>query len=139
MDIQAPSLRRRLACVAYEILLLLALFFIALFPLAPLLKTLEPALARGATQLYVLALAWAYFAYFWRKGQTLAMKTWRIRMLTRDGAPLTLAQASLRYLLACLNLVLLGVGWWYALRQDDRQFLQDRLAGTVLVRSPATP
>ncbi len=130
-----PGLGRRLACVLYETFLLAAVLLVAAFPFVPLVQALAPAYARGVLQAYLLLVAGGYFTLFWRKGQTLAMKTWGLRMEAADGGPPGRARAWLRYLLACLNLALLGAGWWAAPFRTDGQFLQDRLAGTRLVRA----
>lgn len=130
----APGLGRRLACAFYDGLLLAALILVAAFPFVPMTRALDPAIAKALLQFYLILVAGAYFILFWRKGQTLAMKTWGIRIESARGGALGLGQAWLRYLLSCLNLVLLGVGWWSALFSRDRQFLQDRLAGTRLLR-----
>lgn len=91
------------------------------------------ALLRG----YLIVVAGIYLTLFWRKGQTLAMKTWDIHLTSANGDAPSREQVWLRYLLACLNLTLLGIGWWSALIRNDRQFLQDRLAGTRLSRNQA--
>lgn len=132
-----PSLRRRLACNVYESLLLIAVLFVATFPLAAMAPHFPPGLGVALLRVYLIAVAGIYFTLFWRKGQTLAMKTWDIRLTAADGAMPSLAKIWLRYLLACLNLVLLGIGWWAALLREDRQFLQDWLAGTRLIRDQA--
>ncbi|MBP8901410.1 MAG: RDD family protein [Thiobacillaceae bacterium] len=131
----APTLARRLACVAYDALLLAAVLLIAAFPFVPMARILAPSIAREALQIYLLLIAGGYFTVFWRKGQTLAMKTWGIRIESTRSGPPDRKQAWLRYLLACLNLALLGFGWWSAWFLSDRQFLQDRLAGTRLIRA----
>ncbi len=128
-----PSLFRRFACMFYEGLLLLAVLFVASFPLIAFTQHLPPSLARALLQIHLFLIGGFYFTLFWRKGQTLAMKTWGIRMESAQGTPITLGQAWLRYLLAWTNLALLGVGWWSSLFTPGRQFLQDRLAGTRLV------
>jgi uncharacterized RDD family membrane protein YckC len=130
----APPLGRRLACVVYEALLIAAVMVVSAFPFVPAVKIVAPAFVKEALQIYLLLVAGAYFTVFWRKGHTLAMKTWGIRIEAVDGGPPSLKQVWLRYLLACLNLALLGAGWWAALASADRQFLQDRLAGTRLIR-----
>lgn len=132
-DMAVPSLAKRLLSVLYDGLLLAAVELVAAFPLAPLLQHVDPSLAPHLTQAYVLLVAGAYFSIFWHKGQTLAMKTWRFKLVAADGGQASWGRVWLRYLLACLNILSLGVGWWYALFRDDRQFLQDRLAGTRLV------
>lgn len=129
---QTPSLGKRLLCVLYDGLLLVAVLLVASFPIAGLISPLEPALARHIQQVYVLLIAGVYFTVFWRKGQTLAMKTWKIRMATLDGQPLSWPRAWARYGLALLNLLCLGLGWWGAWLRRDRQFLHDHLAGTRL-------
>jgi len=131
---QAPGLARRLACASYESLLLLAVLLLAALPVAALTMRLPHELMIALLRVYLLLVAGGYFALFWRHGQTLAMKTWGIRIESARGGAPTLRQVWTRYCLACLNLLLLGIGWWAALLSSDRQFLHDRLAGTRLVR-----
>lgn len=91
---------------------------------------------RPALQVYLLALAGAYFVYCWTHGgQTLPMKTWRIRLRTCSGDALTLRTALQRYLLALLGLSLCGLTVLWALLDADGQYLHDRLVGTRLVRA----
>jgi uncharacterized RDD family membrane protein YckC len=130
----APALGRRLASAVYEVLLVLALIFIATFPFLALVGDATHGWRRHALQAWVLAVCGAYFVWFWtRGGQTLPMKTWRIRVVRADGQALGAARALHRYLLAVLGLAALGLGFAYALVDRDRQFLHDRLAGTALV------
>jgi uncharacterized RDD family membrane protein YckC len=120
-------------CGLYDGLLLLALLLAATFPVVALTQKLDPDWARHLLQAYLFLVSGGYFTLFWRKGQTLAMKTWKLRMETVDGTPPGWGRLWLRYLLAWANLALLGLGWWAAWFRDDRQFLQDRLAGTRLI------
>ena len=85
---------------------------------------------RRAHQAFLGAVFAAYFLACWlRGGQTLAMKTWRIRLVG-----VTPARALARFALA-LVLVPTGASILWALVDRDRQFLHDRLAGTRLVRA----
>ncbi len=127
-----PSLPRRLACLVYEAMLLTAVLFLASFPFVSLIQSLPQEKFRLLVQAYWLLLAGGYFTLFWRRGQTLAMKTWRIRLESTTGERLTARQAAKRYLLACL---LFPISWAWALFAADRQFLHDRLAGTRLVNA----
>lgn len=96
-----------------------------------------------------------YCVWFWSKGQTLAMKTWRITVVDRHGRRLTRGRALLRYLFSYIWLLpplaafgshrvtvgatfLLLAGWvafWALLSRfhPERQFWHDALAGTRLV------
>lgn len=102
----------------------------------------------------------AYFSYFWVRGngQTLAMKTWRIRLVRASGEPVRWSQALLRYLCSWMwflpamlassafglqrwpMVAVLGLGmlaWAMTIFLDpQRQFLHDRLAGTRLILLP---
>jgi len=87
-------------------------------------------------QLYLALIAGAYFVWQWsRSGQTLAMKTWRLRLVTRQGSPVGMGQACARYLIALAGLLLFGAGFLWAGLDSERQFLHDRIAGTRIVRS----
>ncbi|MCO5760730.1 MAG: RDD family protein, partial [Chromatiaceae bacterium] len=132
-----PSLPRRLASLFYEALLLAAVLFLAGFLVVGLMPTEPSPLARLLHQAYLILAAGAYLIWFWRHGgQTLAMKTWRIRLERVDGERLTLGQAWLRYLLAAAGVMCFGLGLIWALFDPDRQFLHDRLARTRLVSVP---
>jgi uncharacterized RDD family membrane protein YckC len=130
----APTIRRRLACVLYECLLLLSILFVSAFPFVGLAQGLPPDAFKILLRLYLVVVTGVYFSLFWHRGQTLAMKTWGIRIESARGGPPSIRQAWLRYLMCWLTLPLLGMGWWSALRSPDRQFLQDRLAGTRLTQ-----
>lgn len=89
---------------------------------------------RQAFQIYLFLVIGLYFAGTWRRrGQTLAMKTWKLRLVGANGRSITLRQAILRYVCAWPCLALGGIGILYAPFDRDRQFLHDRLAGTKIV------
>ena len=132
----AASLRRRLASLVYEALLLAAVLWAAGALFTLIVPDATSPLPRALLRAFLLAVAFAYFAWCWtRGGQTLAMKTWRIRVLSTSGLPLTLKQALLRFVLAVLGIGLAGCGLLWAWFDRDRQFLHDRLAGTRIVKS----
>jgi uncharacterized RDD family membrane protein YckC len=134
---RAPRLGRRLASALYDLLALAALVLVATFPFLAVFGDSVHGWRRHALQLWVLAVGGAYYVYFWtRGGQTLPMKTWRIRVVRHDGAALGVGRALHRYLLALLGAFALGLGFAWALVDRDRQFLHDRLAGTALVDVP---
>ena len=129
------SLTRRALALAYEALLLCALLLVSALPLAMITHAADRIAARPLFQLYLVAVAAAYFIWQWRHGgQTLAMKTWRIRIVTRAGAPLALRHALSRFLFALAGSLLAGAGFLWALVDRDGQFLHDRLAGTKIVQ-----
>lgn len=144
----------------YESLLLFGVVFIAGFLFDTLTESRHALTLRHARQTWQFIVIGAYFAFFWsRSGQTLAMQTWRLRLVSLSDSGLAirvpLRRALLRYLLAwmwflpalaidsmlglkgwpSIGVVVLGMLFWLStiLLDDERQFLHDRLAGTRLV------
>lgn len=88
--------------------------------------------------LHVFVLLMLYFVWCWLNGgQTLPMKTWKLRIANHDGSPPRPLQALLRYMAAWPSIVIFGVGILWALVDKDKQFLHDRIAGTKIVSSDA--
>jgi uncharacterized RDD family membrane protein YckC len=125
----APSLRRRLASMLYEAILLFAVAFLGTWLFQLFAGTIDiTGWRRHALQTFLVTVFAIYFVWSWlRGGQTLAMKTWRIRVVD-----ITPEKAILRFLYA-LVFVPTGVSIVFALIRRDGQFLHDRLAGTRLI------
>ena len=132
---RAASLARRLASAVYDLLLNMALAMVAAFAFLVLFGDATAGWRRHLLQAWLLAVLGAYYVWFWtRGGQTLPMKTWRIRLVrAHDGGPVNPGRALHRYALALLGTLAAGLGFAWALIDRDRQFLHDRLAGTALV------
>ena len=127
------SLGRRYAAMLYEILLLVALLFVADYLFISLTHNAQSPLIKTLLQIYLLVVIAIYFSWFWTRGQSLAMKTWRIRLVTATGDKLKPHQALLRFILAIL---LFGVSQIWAFFDRDGQFLHDKLIRTRLVADP---
>ena len=129
------SLVRRLGSAFYDLLLTIALAMIATFPFLLLVGDATHGWKRHLLQAWILAVVGVYYVGFWtRGGQTLPMKTWRIRLVRADtGGAVNAGRAVHRYLLAVLGLAAVGLGFAWAFFDRDRLFLHDRLAGTMLV------
>lgn len=165
---EAPLLRR-LGSLAYEALIVVALVFLASFPIAPLISPRSPdsvylaapdLTGRVFSFLALFAVGAAYFTWCWSAGRrTLPMKTWQLALRDSSGAPLHMKQALARYLAAWIGpLAAVGVyalaaphglgalawpvamaNWLAALPDPRRAFLHDRIAGTQLVLQPRMP
>ena len=155
--LNAPSLPRRMACWLYEGILLFGVVFIAGYLFSALSQTRHAMDNRAGLQAFLFLVLGIYFTWFWHRGQTLAMKTWHIRVLDTRGLPLSQMQALKRYIaswlwflpplvltwplnLPVLEITVLLLGWvvvWALLSRlhPQRQFWHDALVGTRLVSS----
>ncbi|MEK6736688.1 MAG: RDD family protein [Pseudomonadota bacterium] len=131
MTYSTPKFWRRLICLIYEFLLLLAILFIASFIFHLIFRDTTAAYFRPLFQFYLLIVMGYYFIWFWTHGgQTLAMQTWKMRIVDIDGSMLSRKKALIRYLLAVPGMLFFGVSIIWSLFDRDHQFLHDRLAGT---------
>ncbi len=122
--------------MAYESLLLVGVLSATFMLPYLLLGMIWQIAAPGWVELlHLILVLGAYFSWLWcHGGQTLAMQTWKLRLVNAaSGGAVTLPRAVLRYLLSWLSLLLFGAGFLWALFDRDRQFLHDRLAGTRIV------
>ena len=149
--------------MVYEAMLLFGVVFIAGWSFDTLSQSRHALTLRHARQAWLFLVLGIYFVFFWRHGgQTLAMKTWRIKLVAPGMQKLPLGTAVVRYLLAwmwflpalglayalelktwsSLGVIALGIAVWALtmLLDDDRQFLHDRLLGTrqINVAEPAS-
>jgi uncharacterized RDD family membrane protein YckC len=158
--VATPTVKRRLICMVYEALLLLAVEMVAIgLYLMVTHNRHTPTIDHGRNALFFLVAA-AYFIHFWTdSGHTLAMKTWRVKLVKPGYARVPFRIAAVRYLLAwnwflpalavCYAFglkdkgdvsmaVAIGIAAWAltALLDKDRQFLHDKVAGTRLISLP---
>lgn len=165
---QAGQLRpapiwRRMASFVYEGLLLFGVVMAAGFVFAGLTQQRHALQGLHGLQIFVFFVLGSYFVWFWCKsGQTLAMKTWHVRVVDGQGRALTYRRALARYLLSWLwFLPALGVAHWAGMPagaglwmcqlggvsliaaaarwSPDRQFVHDLICGTRLVDCRPSP
>ncbi|MEQ1882496.1 MAG: RDD family protein [Burkholderiales bacterium] len=123
----------RLLSMAYEAVLLIAILFVASYLFLSVARDAQSGALRIAHQLYLFTVCGIYFVFCWvRGGQTLPMKTWRLKLVCRDDKSLEVWRAVARYLAAVPGTVT-GLSLLWAFFDPQRQFLHDRLAGTRIV------
>lgn len=128
----ACSLGRRLGAMIYDALILIAIWmvgtaFVVVATNAPIDG------GNPLFQFYLLALALAYFHVSWsRIEQTLGMRAWRIRL---DPGPqaFTLQRSLKRFVAGLVSLLLLGLGFAWALIRSDRRAWPDLASESTLV------
>lgn len=112
------GLFRRLAAMFYDLLLMVALWFVATFAMLPLtggeaILTSSQGLLGHFYHALLLLLAVAYFGFCWtRGGQTLGMKAWRIRLERLDGRSPGWSDALIRFTTGAASVLLTVFGLW---------------------------
>ena len=136
-DTRPCGLLRRLAAIFYDGLLLTATLFIATLLLVALNKGQAIPAGNALFTLYLVLVSFAFFGLFWtRGGQTLGMKSWRVRVQQTDGRNITWRQATVRFLGAVVSWAALGAGFLWAWMDAERRTWHDIWSGTVLVVLP---
>lgn len=138
------GLLRRLAAMVYDSLLLTAVLMVATALFLPL--TGGEAVTSGhhpilvvIYRLVLLALVVLFFGAFWtRRGQTLGMQSWRLRVEREDGRLLTWGDTLKRLSAALLSILPCGLGFVWILFDRDRRAWHDRLSRTRVVVLPKT-
>jgi len=157
--VHTPTIKRRLMAMLYDLLLITAVEFFANFLFIFVTGNRKDPLYHAIGIGLFFLVAAAYFIHAWHgSGFTLAMKTWRIKLVKVGHAHVPFTNALLRHVLAWgwllpalfVSYVLklshgqtgialaIGVAAWAltAFLDKDRQFLHDRLAGTRLIALP---
>ena len=131
-----PSLARRLAAIFYDSILLLALLILFSLPWVMVAKTFNFETVWGLRLISVFLIT-TFYLYFWRtKQQTLGMTTWRIKLVDSNGNIANTAQCLTRLIAALFSLACFGLGFLWALVDQDQMTWHDRLSKTELILIP---
>jgi uncharacterized RDD family membrane protein YckC len=85
----------------------------------------------------LIMLVYVFFGWFWtRRGQTLGMQAWRLKVTREDGAHLTWGDACKRLLAALVSLAPLGLGYFWLLIDRDGLAWHDRWTHTRVIVVP---
>jgi uncharacterized RDD family membrane protein YckC len=162
-SLPTPGLRRRLAAFVYEGVLLFGVLMAAALVYGLATQQRHALVGMHGLQAFLFLVLGLYFVWFWSHGgQTVAMKTWHIRLLTHDDRPVPPARAALRYVLSWLWFMpALAWAWWSGAHSGgavslaltlgvfgyaalsrlnrQRQYVHDLLSGTRLVQCQPPP
>ena len=152
-----PGLARRFAAFLYEGVLLFGVVFFAGFLYSVLTRQQHALQGRVGLALSLFIVLGLYFVGFWtRSGQTLAMKTWHLRVTDAIGQPLGWGRAVLRYVFswlwflpalvsvralglhsggAIIGALIAGVAGYLLIARlhPQRQFLHDAICGSRVI------
>ena len=141
------GLRRRLAAMLYDSLLLFAVTWsVTAIEIALRVASVGDAAVRAsehgavAGPLLQIPLACAvvlFFGWFWtRSGQTLGMQAWRLRIETLEGDRIGWSQVLLRIGGAAISLACFGLGYLWILFDPAKRAWHVRISRSLVVVLP---
>lgn len=128
---------RRLFAIFYDAFLLIAILFIV----TAIANMLNHGKAIETDDTYyplyvivVVGLSYLYFAWFWiHGGQTLGMKTWRVKLVTPDEKEIDWKLTAIRFVSAIFSWGIFGLGFLWALFDKNKRCWHDISSNTVLL------
>ncbi len=128
-----PGLFRHLIIIIYDSLLLISVLLLA--SLTAVALNGGEAISQGNPFFitYLFGVSFIFYGWFWTHGgQTLGMRSWKVRIITSDGADLTWQRAFIRFTITVLTWLPFGVGFWWQYLAKDRLSWADKMSGTRL-------
>lgn len=120
-----PGFFRYISAIFYDLILVIALFFFATAILLPFNQG-EAIKSVFFFPLYLLSVSFVFYGWFWTHGgQTLGMRSWKLRLISDEQTDISWKQAFIRYISACASWTLLGLGIFWRLWQKDGKTWQD--------------
>jgi uncharacterized RDD family membrane protein YckC len=136
-NIKYVGLVRRLMAIIYDLFLLLAMLFIAtsvamVFNQGKAIAPGHPLYASYVTCLLIIS--FCFYGWFWTHGgQTLGMKTWKMKLQQNNGRPVTWPLAFIRYITAVISWSAAGLGFFWSLFNPKRRTWHDIASNSVLI------
>ena len=159
LSVETPTIARRLISLVYDVFLIAAVAMLGMLVYVLVFSKMSDSFHAYARTVALIIITAAYFVHAWTgSGHTLAMKTWRIKIVKVGVATVPTGAAIVRYVMGwgfilpgllasyflhlnwkqAMGAVAINVVVWalLALLDKDRQFLHDRIAGTRLISLP---
>ena len=132
MEANTAGLFIRLLAMIYDALVVLGIW---IFTIVLLVTITGDAVVGAWVQSLLFVELFAFFAYFWMKrGQTVGMLAWRLRLVSND--PISLRTVLLRFVGALLGAVCFFIGYIWVLFDTEGRSWSDMLSNTQIVREP---
>ena len=135
------SFLRRIGAIFYDSMLVVSFLFVAgMLSMKGMMLAMDleniPAgsIAAKVFFVYLVLLAYLFFAWFWiHGGQTLGMRAWKVKLIRQDGMTISWGQAFLRFCYSIVSWVPLGAGYLWSLIDKDKQAWHDKASHSYLI------
>lgn len=136
-NIKYAGLMRRMLAIIYDLFLLLALLYIAtsavmVFNQGNAIVPGHPLYAFYVSCLLIIS--FCFYGWFWTHGgQTLGMKTWKMKLQRNNGDAVTWPLAFIRFITAVFSWSAAGLGFFWSLFNPQKRTWHDIASNCVLV------
>ncbi len=128
---------RHVMAMLYDALLALAALMLATLPVVTFFDGVPGGWARHAFQLYLATVTFLFFGWFWvHGGQTLGMRSWRLRLNANNSKSVTWKMALLRFVAAIFSGLAAGLGYWWVLFDKNSRTWHDRISASYIILLP---
>ncbi len=128
------SFLRRMMSILYDSMLIFAVLWVMSIPFYNFAVN-ENILLKTLMQIYLYLIIQFFFVWFWVKnGETLGMKTWKIKIVNEDGNKISYKQGVTRFNVAIISLLIFGLGFLIAIFNKERKCLHDIISKTILIK-----
>ena len=129
------ALRYRFGAMLYDALAVLGIWIATI---VALVTVIGDAVVGAWVQSLLFVELYAYFVFFWcRRGQTLGMLAWRLKL--QCVGPFRPTQALMRFIAGLASFLTLGLGFAWMWIDRDKLTWGDRFSASVVVREPPRP
>ena len=133
------SLLRRLGAILYDAFLVIALLMLAGGLVFAFRGGDAPPTGLSWYTAYLVGVVAIFFVGFWtRGGQTLGMRAWQIKLVGKNGNPVSIRAALVRLVVAAISAGFGGLGFLWQLIDSRSLAWHDHLSDTHLVRMAKT-
>ena len=134
----AAPLLRRIMAIFYDIILLTAILFLATALFSAVFNNGEALDNENPytffLSIYLAVIIFLYFSWFWTHGgQTLGMKTWKIRLVNHENKGISWKQSLIREVTAIFSWGFLGLGFIWSIFDKKKRSWHDISSDTRLI------
>ena len=138
LTLQYVGLVRRLMAIIYDLFLLIALLLIATTAFVMVFnegnKILPGHPLHPFLVIFLVIICFGFYGWFWTHGgQTLGMKTWKMKLQQKNAQPITWPLALIRFTTAVISWSAAGLGFFWSLFHPQRRTWHDIASNCVLV------
>ena len=131
------TLKRRLASIIYDSLLILSVMIIGTLPFVAIRYGDAVETNSNYYQLTLFIIIYFFLVGFWSiSGRTLGMQSWGLQLETLEGYKPNIMQCTIRFFAGIFSLLPFGLGFWWQLLDKNNLSWHDRISGTKLSHYP---